>query len=78
VKTVIFIIISSLAIMSCSSKPPKPDTATVGKSEYDTDKPTSYAEYKKWRQENDPASEAYARYKEWQINYRRWKLEQEK
>jgi len=44
---------------------------------FDTHKPTSYAEYKRWRKANAPSSEAYAEYKEWEINYRRWKAQQE-
>ncbi|MFT5420881.1 MAG: hypothetical protein ACI9D5_001634 [Candidatus Endobugula sp.] len=86
VKSVLFVILSTLLIVGCSSKPSR--TATIDNKDdntadkkavlvYDIEKPTSFAEYKKWRQANDPASEAYARYKEWEINHRRWRLEQE-
>jgi PBP1b-binding outer membrane lipoprotein LpoB len=87
VKSVLLVILSTLLIMGCSSKPAKTttiddkDDKTAEKKTaivYDIEKPTSFAEYKKWRQANDPASEAYARYKEWEISHRRWLLEQEK
>ena len=73
---------------ACSSAPPAAENAeanntstvtkdTAPKTVFDTDKPTSYTEYKRWRSENDPASEAYSEYKEWEINYRGWKARQE-
>ena len=44
---------------------------------FDTENPTSYAEYKRWRKAHAPSSEAYADYKQWEIAYRRWKAQQE-
>jgi hypothetical protein len=87
VKFVLFVILSTLLIVGCSSKPSKTahidnrdDKTTEKKTvvEYETEKPTSFAEYKKWRQANDPASEAYAEYKRWEIDQRKWALENEK
>lgn len=69
--------ISSL-LFACSSKSTKKaETVGADAPQYDTEKPTNFAEYKAWRAKNDPASEAYAEYKEWEIKYRRWKALQE-
>jgi len=74
-------------VSGCSSKSSKPSKTaetdkqgTDGKPAvvYDTKKPTTYEEYKRWRAANDPASEAYAEFKEWEINQRKWQLEKER
>lgn len=82
VKTILFVIAFTLFISACSSKPTK-DVASENDAQqtqpsvvYNTEEPTSYAEYRRWRKNNDPASEAYADYKAWEINYRKWKEEQ--
>jgi hypothetical protein len=82
VKTIFVIIMSGLLISACSSKPAKIadiDTSkkTSNEETYNTTEPTTYEEYRQWRKNNDPASEAYADYKDWVIKYRKWKLEQE-
>jgi hypothetical protein len=83
VKAIFSTIICVLLASACSSKPTQiddvADTAKLGddKVVYNTEEPTSYGEYRQWRKQNDPASEAYADYREWQINYRKWKLKQE-
>jgi len=73
---------SALLVSACSSKPAKiADIDANDESNnvaYNTTKPTTYEEYREWRKNNDPASEAYADYKDWVIKYRKWKLEQEK
>lgn len=86
-KAVILSILAITALLSaCSSKPAKNADATTKTEaktaesqapQYDTEKPTNFSEYKEWRKKNDPASEAYAEYKEWEINFRRWKALQE-
>ncbi|MFT6221147.1 MAG: hypothetical protein ACJA0C_000547 [Candidatus Endobugula sp.] len=84
-KTIFVIIMSGLLISACSSKPAKIagiDTSKKTSSEensitYNTTEPATYEEYRQWRKNNDPASEAYADYKGWVIKYRKWKLEQE-
>ncbi len=81
---VLFILSIGLLLSACSSKPEKPVDIVAeqqaGKDKeaitYDTQKPTSFEEYKRWRAKNDPASEAYAEFKEWEANQRRWKEEQ--
>jgi hypothetical protein len=80
VKTIFIIIMSGLLISACSSKPAKTtNTEKTNKNNvaYNTTEPTTFEEYRKWRKDNDPASEAYADYKDWVIQYRKWKLEQE-
>ncbi len=84
-KTVFLLAISTVLIVSgCSSQSSKTAKAGAQGTDnkpavvYDTKKPTTYEEYKKWRAANDPASEAYAEYKEWEINQRKWQLEKER
>lgn len=82
----LFFLSISLLFVACSSKPEKPVDIVAeqqaGKDQdaivYDTEKPTNFDEYKRWRAKNDPASEAYAEFKEWEINQRRWKQEQQR
>lgn len=59
-----------------SSEQPKPQTPPE-KVVFDTKKPTSFAEYKQWRQLNDPNSETYAEFKAWEIKQREWKIKNE-
>jgi hypothetical protein len=78
VKTIFVIIVSILLISACSSKPTKKADVDTSKSTADNfADPISYKKYRQWRKDNDPASEAYAYYKNWIIKYREWKLEQE-
>ena len=66
-----------LLLSACGNSPQKQAKADNAPS-YDTENPTTYAEYKKWRAKNDLAAERYAEYKEWEINFRRWKAQQER
>jgi hypothetical protein len=79
VKILFILIMSGLLVSACSSKPAKIADADGESSNaaYNTAEPTTYEEYRQWRKNNDPASEAYADYKDWVIKYRKWKLEQE-
>jgi len=80
VKIIFILIISGLLISACSSKPAKKsdtESSSTNNVSYNTTEPTNFEEYRKWRKDNDPASEAYADYKDWVIEYRKWKLEQE-
>jgi len=74
VKTTLLIAASALLLASCGSS----STKYTADQRYNTEKPTTFAEYKKWREENDPAAQRYAEYKEWEINFRRWKAQQDK
>ena len=80
-KTIFFIIMSGLLVSACSNKPAKiaeqSDSDKDSGVAYNTTRPATYEEYREWRKNNDPASEAYADYKDWVIKYRKWKLEQE-
>ena len=51
----------------------KPQNAVT----YNTEQPTNYEQYRQWRAQNDPASEAYAEYKQWKISQQRWKAQNE-
>ncbi|ODS22559.1 hypothetical protein AB835_13500 [Candidatus Endobugula sertula] len=69
-KKILLITIISLLLINCGNN------KLIADSRYDTRKPTTFEEYKRWRQENDPAAEKYAEYKQWEISYRRWKKQQ--
>lgn len=43
----------------------------------DTQKPTTYAEYKAWRDRYDTDAREYAEFKAWEAEYRRWQWEQQ-
>lgn len=83
-KIVLLTFFSALLLAGCSSKPVKTAAVEPKKVEkqeepaFDSKKPISYAEYKKWREQNDPDSNAYAEYKQWEINQRKWKLENDR
>jgi len=46
-------------------------------SSVDVETPASYSEYKRWRERNDPDAKAYAEFKAWEEQYRRWQWEQQ-
>ncbi len=83
-KILLLTLISTLILLGCSSKPAKttattaPETSKKEKPAFDSTKPITYAQYKKWRKQNDPNSEAYAEYKQWEINLRQWKTDVER
>ena len=80
-KTIFILMMSALLVSACSNKPAKiadvDANSESNNAAYNTTEPTTYEEYREWRKNNDPASEAYADYKDWVIKYRKWKLEQE-
>ena len=83
-KTIFILMMSALLVSACSNKPAKiadvdanSESNNADNVAYNTTEPTTYEEYREWRKNNDPASEAYADYKDWVIKYRKWKLEQE-
>ena len=75
-KIALFLIISTMLLAACSSGPQQ--QASSDQPTYDTKSPTTYQEYRAWRAKNDPAAERYAEYKRWEIEFRRWKAEQQK
>lgn len=80
----LLILVASFILAGCSKTPAQSEANTdntasntvnqpaVETIQFDTTRPTNYAEYKRWRQANDPSGEAYANYKEWEIRYREW------
>jgi len=69
----IALLVSTIALISSCSNTKQ----TISRS-YNTEDPTTYEEYKQWRQDNDPAAEKYAEYKEWQTAYKYWKAQEER
>ena len=70
-------------LIGCSSTPGAENDATAieqttAEPEFNTEAPTSYAQYKRWRAQNDPDGQAYADYKAWENAYQQWKAEQDK
>ena len=74
VLTIIF-----LGLFACSNAAPKnkpsmpnnPTSVTV-----DISKPATFADYKKWREDNDPKGQSYAEFKQWEAAYKEWKRKQ--
>jgi len=67
------IAISSSVLFACAAVP---DQGAV-KPVVDTQKPTTYAEYKAWRDRYDTDAREYAEFKAWEAEYRRWQWEQQ-
>ncbi|MGH1487721.1 MAG: hypothetical protein ACRBCI_16035 [Cellvibrionaceae bacterium] len=42
----------------------------------DVSKPASFADYKKWRENNDPGGQTYAEFKQWEAAYKEWQKKQ--
>jgi hypothetical protein len=69
---------SSSASVSRPKLPAEGDSTTPKTATVDQSKPATYAEYKAWRKNNDPAGQTYAEYKNWEIAYKQWQQEQAK
>ena len=80
----IICIVGLLMVVSCSSKArktelasePAPTAQEASAVDFPTG-PVSYADYKRWREANDPAGELYANFKEWQAAYKKWQQQQQ-
>lgn len=58
-----------ILFIGCSSTATSPETAeNTPKAEV----PTTYNGYKAWRDQYDPEAKAYADFKAWEGEYRRW------
>ena len=67
-----FVMTALTFVLSCSSGVTK---SPGGQSTNDA-KPASFAQYKQWRQRNDPAGQVYADFKQWQAAYNEWRQQQ--
>lgn len=70
------LIVNCLLVGSLTACSTKPSTSNEDLAQAQPEAPASYEEYKEWRQQHDPQGKAYAEFKEWEIQYRRWKAQQ--
>ena len=62
----------TLILGACSTS----DTKDTAEKRFDPSRPTTFAEYTQWREENDPDGQIYAEFKKWEAAYKVWKQKQ--
>ncbi|MBX2809135.1 MAG: hypothetical protein KTR20_10940 [Cellvibrionaceae bacterium] len=59
----------AIGVFACSTAPTHPESRN---NTVDTQTPANYSDYKIWRNRHDPQGKAYAEFKAWEAEYRRW------